>query len=294
MSRELKKAEDKKVKKAKSHGRVKRFPVFSLIIVILGSIGVLVPVYWMIITAFKPSTELFSIPPTLWPKDFTLQGFKNVIQLYDFPRYFLNSMIVVCGSTILTLLVSTLAGYGASRYNFKGKGAFLGFVLVTQMFPSVIMLIPYFRILRMYHLINTYMGLIIVYISFQTPLCTWLMYSYFKTIPKELDQAAAIDGLSHWGIFWRIDLPLSIPGLASTAIYSFINSWNEFQFAMTLTTSEKMKTVAVGIGEMLDDTNVFYSDMMAACILASIPLMIFFFFGQNLFFAGMTAGSVKE
>ncbi len=272
----------------------KKIPVLSLIIVLLGCLCVLVPIYWMVVTSFKPGTETFRIPPTMLPENFTLDGYRNVISHYDFPVYFRNSLIVVVGSTFLTLLVSTLAGYAASRYNFKGKGAFLGFVLVTQMFPSVIMLIPYFRILRMYGLINTYLGLMIVYISFQTPLCTWLMYSYFQTIPKELDQAAAIDGLNHWGIFWRINLPLSIPGLASTAIYSFINSWNEFQFAMTLTSSESMKTVSVGIGEMLDDTNVLYNDMMAACILASIPLMIFFFFGQNLFFAGMTAGSVKE
>lgn len=272
----------------------KRIPLVSLIIVILGCLGVLVPVYWMVVTSFKSAGETFSIPPTLWPRKIDFGSYENVIENYNFLDFFKNSVIVVVLSTLFTLVVSTLAGYGASRFKFKGRSYFLGFVLVTQMFPSVIMLIPYFRILRLYGLINTYLGLIIVYISFQTPLCTWLMYSYFETIPKDLDSAASIDGLNKWGIFLRINVPLSLPGLASTAIYAFINSWNEFQFAMTLTTTESMKTVSVGIGQMIDDTMINWNDMMAASLLASIPLILVFLFCQNFFFAGLTSGSVKQ
>ncbi len=274
--------------------RRKRFPVLALIIVILGCLMVLVPVYWMIITSFKEAPETFRNPPTLWPTKFTLDAYKKVLDVYSFGSFFGNSLVVVVLSTLLTILVSTMAGFGASRFKFKGKGAFLGFVLVTQMFPSVIMLIPYFRILRLYGLINTHLGLIIVYISFQVPLCTWLMYSYFETIPKDLDAAAAIDGLNQWGIFRKIALPLSLPGLASTSIYAFINSWNEFQFAMVLTTTDDMKTVSVGLGQMIDDTMINWNDMMAASILASIPLILVFLFCQNLFFSGLTAGGVKQ
>ena len=274
--------------------RRKRFPVLALIIVILGCLMVLVPVYWMIITSFKEAPETFRNPPTLWPTKFTLDAYKKVMDVYSFGSFFGNSLVVVVMSTLLTILVSTMAGFGASRFKFKGKGAFLGFVLVTQMFPSVIMLIPYFRILRLYGLINTHLGLIIVYISFQVPLCTWLMYSYFETIPKDLDAAAAIDGLNQWGIFRKIALPLSLPGLASTSIYAFINSWNEFQFAMVLTTTDDMKTVSVGLGQMIDDTMINWNDMMAASILASIPLILVFLFCQNLFFSGLTAGGVKQ
>ena len=162
------------------------------------------------------------------------------------------------------------------------------------MFPSVIMLVPYFRILKLYGLINTHMGLIIVYISFQTPLCTWLMYSHFETISKDLDAAASIDGLGQFGIFFRIIFPLSLPGIAATAIYSFINSWNEFQFALVLTTSDKMKTLTVGIGQMIEDTKVNWNEMMAANLLASVLLILVFLFCQNFFFAGMTSGSIKE
>ena len=274
--------------------RRKRFPVLALIIVILGCLMVLVPVYWMIITSFKEAPETFRNPPTLWPTKFTLDAYKKVLDVYSFGSFFGNSLVVVVLSTLLTILVSTMAGFGASRFKFKGKGAFLGFVLVTQMFPSVIMLIPYFRILRLYGLINTHLGLIIVYISFQVPLCTWLMYSYFETIPKDLDAAAAIDGLNQWGIFRKIALPLSLPGLASTSIYAFINSWNEFQCAMVLTTTDEMKTVSVVLGQMIDDTMINWNDMMAASILASIPLILVFLFCQNLFFSGLTAGGVKQ
>ena len=271
-----------------------RIPVLSMIIILLGCIAVLVPVYWMIATSLKPTPETFKNPPTLWPTEISFDAYKNVLGNYSVGTFFKNSSIIVISSTLLTLLVSTMAGYGVSRFKFKGRGAFLAFVLVTQMFPSVIMLIPYFRILKLYHLINTYLGIIIVYISFQTPLCTWLMYSYFETIPKELDEAASIDGLKQWGIFRKIVLPLSLPGLASTGIYSFINSWNEFQFAMTLTTKDNMKTISAGIGLMIDDTMINWNDMMAASLLASIPLIIVFFFAQNYFFAGLTAGGVKQ
>ncbi|MBQ0071158.1 MAG: carbohydrate ABC transporter permease [Spirochaetales bacterium] len=269
-------------------------PILSMIFLILGALMVLVPVYWMIVTSFKTTPETFLNPPTLFPKTFSLEGYRTVIREYHFGVFFKNSLIVVCGATFLTLVVATMAGFGVSGFTFKGKGSFMGFVLLTQMFPSVIMLIPYFRILKMYGLINTHLGLIIVYISFQVPLCTWLMYSYFETIPKDLDAAASIDGLGRWGTFCRVVFPLCIPGLASTAIYAFINSWNEFQFALVLTNTANMKTVSIGIGQMIEDTKINWNEMMAASLLASIPLIIVFLFFQNLFFEGMTAGSVKE
>ena len=273
---------------------VQKKPILSYVVVAIGCLLVLIPIYWMIVTSFKPASETFAIPPTLIPNKPTIEGYKSVIQDYSFGIFFKNSVIVVVGATLWTLVCATLAGYGASRFSFRAKGAFLGFVLVTQMFPSVIMLIPYFRILKLYGLINSYIGLVIVYISFQTPLCTWLMYSHFETISKDLDAAAAIDGLGRFRTFLQIVMPLTIPGLAATAIYAFINSWNEFQFALVLTTSDNMKTVSVGIGQMIEDTQVHWNEMMAASILASIPLIIVFLFCQNFFFAGMTAGSVKE
>lgn len=271
----------------------KRFPVLQFIILLFGCLMVLGPVYWMIVTSLKTTQEIFLVTPTLWPKEFTTRAYGTVVSQYSFGTYFKNSIITTVGSTLMTLIAATFAGFGASRFNFRGKAAFLGFVLVTQMIPSVILLVPFFRILKMYGLINQYLGLILVYISFQTPLCTWLMYSYFQSIPKELDEAASIDGLGKLRTFLQIVFPLSLPGLASTAIYAFINSWNEFQFALVLTTTDKMKTVSVGIGQMIEDTKINWNEMMAASLLASIPLILVFLFCQKYFFAGLTAGSVK-
>lgn len=274
--------------------RSNRLPVAAIALLVLGCATVLIPVAWMIVTSFKTVPETFLIPPSLFPAAPYTGAYRSVLAEYSFPVFFKNSVIVVCLSTLLTMVVATLSGFGVSRFKFRGVGLFLGFILVTQMFPSVIMLVPYFRILKSYGLINQYLGLILVYISFQTPLCTWLMYGYFQTIPKELDDAASIDGLGKFGTFLRIVLPLSLPGLASTAIYSFINSWNEFQFALVLTTTEKMKTVSVGIGQMIEDTKINWNEMMAASLLASIPLILVFLFCQKFFFAGLTAGSVKQ
>jgi ABC-type glycerol-3-phosphate transport system permease component len=266
----------------------------AVIVLILGCCFVLLPVSWMVITSFKTLTETFAIPPSLLPDGLYLGAYVKTVTDYHFDVFFKNSLVVVCMATLSTLVVATLAGFGVSRFSFRGIGLFLGFILVTQMFPSAIMLVPYFRILKAYGLINKYLGLILVYISFQTPLCTWLMYGYFRTIPKELDDAASIDGLGKFRTFLLIIFPLCLPGLAATAIYAFINSWNEFQFALVLTTTERMKTVSIGIGQMIEDTKVNWNEMMAASILASIPLMVVFLFFQKYFFAGLTAGSVKQ
>ncbi|MDT4762717.1 carbohydrate ABC transporter permease [Sphaerochaeta sp. PS] len=270
------------------------FPIGSFIILLVGCLMVLVPVLWMVITSLKSVPETFEIPPSLIPHAPSLAAYRTVLKDYSFGVFFKNSVIIVVASTFLTLFVATFAGFGVSRFEFKGKAGFLGFVLVTQMFPSVIMLIPYFRILKTYQLINTHLGLVLVYMSFQVPLCTWLMHSYFETIPKDLDDAASIDGLGKFRTFSRIILPLSLPGLASTAIYAFINSWNEFQFALVLTTTDLMKTVPIGIGQMIEDTKINWNEMMAASLLGSIPLIIIFLFFQKYFFAGLTAGSVKQ
>lgn len=270
------------------------FPIGSFIVLLIGCIFVLVPVFWMIITSLKSVPETFEIPLSWFPSHPTLDAYRTVIKDYSFGLYFKNSVMIVISSTFLTLCVATFAGFGVSRFNFKGRSGFLAFVLMTQMFPSVIMLIPYFRILKTYHLINTHLGLVLVYISFQVPLCTWLMHSYFETIPKDLDDAASIDGLGRFKTFWMIVLPLSLPGLASTGIYAFVNSWNEFQFALVLTTSDMMKTVPIGIGQMIEDTKINWNEMMAASLLGSIPLVLIFLFFQKFFFAGLTAGSVKQ
>ncbi|MGO4690116.1 carbohydrate ABC transporter permease [Glaciibacter sp. 2TAF33] len=273
--------------------RAKVNPAFYLILAV-SVLFVLVPVFWMLSTALKPETDLFSTPPRLWPTTPDLSAFVRVFTDYPFVDYFRNSLVVVSASTLISLAFSALSGYGLSRFNFRGKGSFLTFLLISQMFPSIMLLIPYYKIMQTFGLVNTQAALILTYVSFTIPFCSWMMYGYFKSIPRELDEAAAIDGASRFGTFFRIVLPLTVPGLVATAIYSFITGWNEYIFALILTSSEDMKTVPVGIGQLIGQYKIQWNDLMAASLYAVIPLMIFFIFLQRYLISGLTAGGVKN
>jgi len=260
----------------------------------VAAVVVLIPVLWMVSTAFKNDTELFSSPPRWVPDQPTFAAFVRVWSDYPFTQYFGNSIIVVGASTLIALAFSALAGYGLSRFEFRGKGSFLTFLLMTQMFPSIMLLIPFYRIIQTLGLINTLSALIITYVSFTVPFCSWLMYGYFKSIPKELDEAAAIDGLGRLRTFAQVVLPLTLPGMAATAIYSFITGWNEYVFALVLTQSEDVKTVPVGIGQLIGQYRILWNDLMAASLYAVVPLVLVFIFLQRYLISSLTAGAVKS
>jgi len=255
---------------------------------------VLIPTLWMISTAFKSNEEVMVSPPVWIPDHPTFDSFIRIWKDYPFTDYFLNSVFIVVASTIITIVFSALAGYGASRFKFRGKGAFLSFLLVTQMFPSIMLLIPFYKVLKTFGLIDTQWGLIVVYIAFAIPMCTWMMLGFFQGIPKELDEAAMIDGCSQVRTFVQIILPLSLPGLAATAIYSFLIGWNEYMFAFILVTTETLKTLPVGIGQLNGYYKVVWNDMMAASIISSLPLIVLFLFMQKYFISSLTAGAVKQ
>ncbi len=266
----------------------------AYVILTLVSLTVVIPVLWMLSTSVKSDQEIFTIPPRWIPEDITFESFVRIWTDYPFLNYFANSFVVVLAATFISLFFSCLAGYGASRFQFKGKGAFLTFLLVTQMFPSIMLLIPFYKIIQTLGLVNTYVGLIFTYISFTIPFCSWMMMGYFQSIPKELDEAAAIDGCGKFRIFWQIIFPLSLPGVAATAIYSFIVGWNEYMFALVLMQSEEMKTVPVGIGQLIGQYKIMWNDMMASSLVASIPVLIFFLFFQKYLISSLTAGAVKS
>jgi ABC-type glycerol-3-phosphate transport system permease component len=266
----------------------------SYAILLLVGVAVLIPVLWMLSTSLKNDPEIFTIPPRWIPKDVSVIAYQRIWTDYPFARYFFNSFIVVSVSTLISLAFSCLAGYGASRFHFKGKSMFLTFLLVTQMFPSIMLLIPFYKIIQTLGLINTHIALIMTYISFTIPFCSWMMMGYFQSIPKELDEAAAIDGCSRFRIFYQIVLPLALPGVAATAIYSFITGWNEYMFALVLTQSETMKTVPIGIGQLIGQYKVMWNDMMAASLVAILPLTIIFLFFQRFLISSLTAGAVKS
>lgn len=264
-------------------------------ILIIGSLGVLLPVAWMIITSLKSMQDItLSRGIELFPTGPTVENYINIWSDYPLLSYIKNSLLSVGGSTIFAVACASLCGYGLSRYEFRGKKFLLSFLLVTQMFPAVMKIIPYYKILVNIHLNDTSIGLMIVYASFSIPFCTWMMYGYFKTISTSIDEAARIDGCTPLMTFFKVVLPLTIPGLVATAIYAFLQNWNEYMFASVLISSDSEKTLTFAISTMADSYRIQWNYLMCASIIASVPTMLFFIFLQKQLIAGMTAGAVKE
>lgn len=268
--------------------------VLSYVVCVIGTIFVVMPILWMISTSLKTEPETFAIPPKWIPETLTFASYKAMWTDYPFLYYFRNSIAVTLLAVGISVLISCLTGYGVTRFKFKGKNIFLAFILMTQMFPSVMLLVPYYKLLNTYNLNNTLFGLSLVYVSFTVPFCSWMMVGYYRTIPTTLDEAAIIDGCSHWQAFSKITLPIVMPGVASSAIYAFITCWNEYMFANLLMADEKMKTVSVGIAQMNGYYKILWNDLMASSVVASIPLVIAFLFLQKYFISGLTAGAVKQ
>ena len=264
-------------------------------ILVLGALAVLLPVAWMIITSLKSMQDItLSKGLELFPNGPTLENYVTIWQDYPLLTYIKNSLLSVGGSTIISVVFASLCGYGLSRFDFKGKKFLLSFLLVTQMFPAVMKIIPYYKILVNLHLNNTVPGLTIVYSSFSIPFCTWMMFGYFKTIPVTLDEAARIDGCSAFKTFLKIVLPLTIPGLVATTIYAFLQNWNEYMFASILMSADDKKTLTYAISTMSDSYRILWNYLMCASIIASVPTMLIFIFLQKHLIAGMTSGAVKE
>lgn len=272
----------------------RRLNVLCYVGLTIGSLVVLLPILYMASTSMKSMSEIMtSQTVTLFPKQFTLEAYKNIITEYPFFTYLKNSLVISVASTLIAVLFSTLAGYGFSRFHFKGKGLIMMFILVTQMFPAVMLFVPYYKLLTIYGMANSRRGIVLVHIASVIPFCSWMMYGFFNSISRELDEAARIDGCSHLMIFWKIIAPLTLPGLVSTTIYAFIQSWNEYMFSMLCITADKMKTLPVAIGQMASYDKIMWNDLMAASLLSSLPIVILFVFLQRYFISSMTQGAVK-
>jgi len=251
------------------------------------------PFLWMFFSSLKTNTEIFSLPPKLLPEIFTLKAYQAVFSSPMKVRFFLNSYLVATVVTLLTLLVAILAGYSFSRYSFKIKKPLTLFIISTQMVPLITLLIPYFGLVVAFKMYDTYFALIFTYMVFTLPYAILMMTGYFNTLPKELDEAVMVDGGSTFYILWRVLVPLSVPGIIATGVYTFLLAWNEFLFALTLTKSTEMRTVPIGIHLLMGQHAYKWNEMMAMSLLGSLPILIMFLIAQRYFLAGMTAGSVK-
>ena len=253
----------------------------------------LFPLYWLLKVALTPNELLYSEGIRLWPSRASLEHFRFVLAHSDFPLFFRNSLIVSTSTAVLATIVSSACGYGLSRFTFKGKSALVALMLITQMFPLVMLVAPMFRLLTPLGLTNSLTGLVIVYTAFNAPFATFLMQSFFDAIPRELEEAAMIDGATRFGAFRRIILPLTLPGIAATSGFVFTAAWSELLFALMLINSESQKTFSVGLLTFIGKFAVDWGQMMAASVMALIPVCIFFAFLQRYLVTGLTAGAVK-
>jgi len=259
----------------------------------VGLAFVMFPVLWMIFSSLKSNTEIFALPQTLLPKEFTVKAYQAIFGSSTKIRFFINSYLVAGAVTLLTLLVAILAAFGFSRYTFRGRKSLNAFIISTQTVPPITLLIPYFGLVVAFRLFDTYYALILTYMVFTLPYAILMMTGYLNTLPRELDEAVRVDGGSSWTALWRVLVPVSIPGIVATGVYTFLLAWNEFLFALTLTKSMEMRTVPIGIQLLMGQHAYDWNEMMAMSVLGSLPLVLVYLGAQRYFLAGLTAGSVR-
>jgi multiple sugar transport system permease protein len=252
------------------------------------------PILWMFFTSLKSNTEIFALPPQLLPKEFTLKAYRAIFAEPEKVRFFLNSYLVAGAVTLLTVVVAVVTAYGFSRYTFRFKNTLSVFIISTQTVPPITLLIPYFGMVVAFGIFDTYFALILTYMVFTLPYAILLMTGYINTLPRELDEAVLVDGGSSWTALTRVIVPLSLPGIVATSVYTFLLAWNEFLFALTLTKSMDMRTVPIGIELLMGQHAFEWNEMMAMSVLGSLPLLLLYLIAQRYFLAGMTAGSVKS
>lgn len=262
-------------------------------IIILVSI-MLFPLVWLYLSSIKQEVDMYSVPPVWISKSPTTENYVEVLKDNSFRKYFWNSLIVALSSTAITLLIGCPAAYAFAKYLWRGASIIFFFVLASRMFPPIVFVIPYFLMMRYLGFINTRLGLAIVYLSLQLPLAIWLLEAFFRDIPRELEDAGKVDGLSRFGVFLKIALPLSVPGLAVVTIFSFLLAWNEFLYALILTRTAAATTIPVGVAGWVSIFRIFWGKMSAAAGLYALPTLIFTFLVQKGMLKGLMRGGLKE
>jgi len=251
------------------------------------------PLLWMLSTSLKPSSEIFATPPTLVPVQSTLENFTRLFAETSFLSYFRNSVVVSLATVLLTLSVSAAGAYGLTRCVFPGREKVAGLILMTYMFAPIMIIIPFYILVKRLGLVNTHLALVLSYTTFCLPFCLWLLRSFFQSIPLELEEAALVDGAGLGRAVWYVVLPLALPGIIAAGIFTFILAWNDFLFALVLITSEELKTLPVGVNDLFNATIVDWGMIMAAGVVITVPTIAFFVAVQRYLIQGWGAGGVK-
>ena len=249
----------------------------------------LLPLVWILDIALSPGNALGGS----LGGPYTGEHFSNMLGSEAFWTWMRNSLIVSVGTTLMGLIVAVPAGYAFSRYKFTGRDVSMFAFLLVQMFPGIIILVPYFLVMKTLGLLNSHLGLILAYCVTALPLCVWMLKGFFDTVPRELEEAALLDGCTQFQVFTKVVLPLSLPAVAVTALFSFLAAWNEFLLALTFNTSNDMYTLPVGLASMISSTGQAWGDFAAASLLVSLPVALLFLFFQKFLIEGLSAGGVK-
>lgn len=270
---------------------VSRF-LFLYLPLILILLFLLFPFYWTFVTSIKPERELYGEVVTYWPREATFRAYRALFLDYNFPRPMTNSLIVALSTTVLTLFVATLAAYSFSRFRFRGRKAFMILFLTNNMFPTVLLLIPLYAIMRRLGILYTPLALVLSYTTFTIPFSVWLLNGYLSDLPMSLEEAGMVDGANRAQAFIKIILPVLVPCLVATGVYIFMTSWNEYTFAVMFT-NEVSRTIPVSLRNLIGQLGVQWDLLTAGGIITIIPVCILFFFAQRRLVEGLTAGAVK-
>jgi ABC-type glycerol-3-phosphate transport system permease component len=267
--------------------------VVAILLTVIGIVVIVFPIIWMVFASARPLQETLASPPVWLPRDVTFQFYYDLIFSGKYRNYLVNGYFIGLATTAFCLLLGTLGAYGFSRYRIKGGGTLLMGMVALRMVPGVALIIPYFRLAQTFGLFNTYLALILAHSSIALPFVVWLLKSYFDSIPRDLEEAAMVDGASRLGALYRVVLPLVAPGLVGTGVMAFLASWSELLLSVILTSGQKVAPLTVGVALFFTEYGRDWGHIMALNTLGVVPLMVIFVFLQRYVVQGITAGAVK-
>ncbi|MFG3493806.1 sugar ABC transporter permease [Streptomyces sp. NPDC047928] len=280
--------------RGKPRARGERSPLASLglhLTLLIATVVAVFPPLWLVITSFKPKTDAFD---TSLVKNFTFDNYSHVVSDTLFLTWFGNSLIVVGLTTVIGVFISATTGYAVSRFRFPGLRPLMWMLLITQMFPVAVLIVPLYNLLASLGMLNQPVGLVVTYLTIAVPFCAWMMKGYFDGIPAEIDEAGRVDGLSPFGTFWRLIMPLAKPGLAVTAFYTFITGWAEVAYASAFMTGEENLTLPGGLQSFVNQYTADWGSLTSAAVLIATPAAIVFALVQRHLVSGLTAGATKS
>lgn len=265
--------------------------LYALVIIV--SIMTIFPIYWMLVSTFQPAKYTLHYPPPLFPQEITLTQFADLFANHPIARWLRNSFLIALMTMLISTSLTVMGAYALSSLRWKGRSSFGLFLLVTQMLPEILIIIPLYRIYQQLDLLDSLPALSLIDAAFALPICIWILKGVFDTVPSEVLDAAVVDGCTEWSVLWRIVLPLSLPGLVAVAVVSFFSAWNEFLFAVIMLTSAEFQPASVGLTTLKATGFTPVEQYMAAGLIFSILPVLFYLFMQRYIISGLTAGAVK-